>query len=47
MKTTGARDIVPELEVLGSEGSRRLAYSDRPARVDLAVLSGGIVDIVI
>lgn len=47
LKTTGARDIVLELEVLEGEGSRRLAYSDKPARVDLDVLSGGIVHIVI
>ena len=34
--------MVLEPDVLELEGSRRLAYSDRPARVDFDVLSGGI-----
>ena len=45
MNTTGARDIVLEVEVLEVEGSRRLAYNDKPARVDFVVLSGAIIPV--
>jgi len=43
LKTTGAREIVPGVESLLDEVSRRLAYSERPGRKGFATVSGAMV----